>query len=158
MPAILNPGSLACPIDANTRARFAGVEKFARIVGYQARLVLSPDRNNPDREQVRVICVPEHGPYVEFDDVEQARRTFERMACIRLCGGDADDMLGAYPEPGGRAVAAAEVLVQQWRDSFPALTSFSEEVREIVKEMQRNDKVPEENRHLPRRIINLQDD
>ena len=160
MPAQVNPGSIETPREANTRLTVEAVERFARVLGYTIRVVNGVGTLSPG-----IICVPpdsvdgvvEDGRVMEFGSAELAAQTLKQMAYMRLYGGDAEGRMRADGRMAD-SVVAARLMARQWREAYPALTTFSDEVSAIVKEMGVKGEPTKEDKPLPRRIINLQDD
>lgn len=152
MPPVLNPGSLERPSEAKTRLTVEAVERFARVLDMNIIPV-----NRIGRPAPGIVCVSNRtGQCHEFATAEEAAQTLKRMAYMHLYGGDAEARMRVEEEVANRAVAAG--LVDAWRDSYPELKTFAEEVFAIVKEMQQKEEPAKETKPVPRRIINLQDD
>lgn len=155
----LNPGSL---LSGNTLTipqdqTLGAVERFARILGCNLLYVRSMQQSSDGPGVVAEFR--DTGNTLTFPTARAAAAAMKRMAYAKLYGAEAPQRMAVDDAVAQRAVAAG--LVVNYRQSFPEIKAFADEVMDIVKEMQtaaKEQAAQEPVKELPRRLINLTDD
>lgn len=152
--SLLGGVSLTVPQDTTMQA----VERFSSVLGCNILYVNNLQNNRADGPGV-ILEFRDTGDTLTFPTARAAATEMKRMAYMKLYGVNAPQRMAVDDMVAQRAVAQG--LVNEWRQSYPEIKQFADEVMHLVKEAEAA-KAKEQSalapKELPRRLINLADD